>query len=207
MMVLTVVVAALGMASELAEARDRGFSFRHFSGHAGPKLHLRDPGFKFHRGGFVGKGRAFKSQRFGHVGQHGFASKFGHAPEFKSRHFGHLRQRGLVLEFGDGDVMLRFSHVPFKHGRSGRGTIAASPSKIRAAFTRSVRACRGRKAAEVAGCKTAPRQKPSLESSSRWVFDTCQSCCAAGIPKTPPVLALALTPGQAFPGSELLVVI
>jgi hypothetical protein len=116
MMVLTVVVAALGMASELAEARDRGFSFRHFSGHAGPKLHLRDPGYKFHRGGFVGKGRAFKSQRFGHVGQHGFASKFGHAPEFKSRHFGHLRQRGLVLEFGDGDVMLRFSHVPFKHG-------------------------------------------------------------------------------------------
>jgi hypothetical protein len=115
-MVLTAVVAALGMASEPTEARDRGFGFRHFSGHAGPKLHLRHPGFKFHHGGFVGQGRAFKSRHFGHFGHRGFASKFGHAPHFKPRPFGHFRQRGLVLEFGDGDVMLRFSHVPFKHG-------------------------------------------------------------------------------------------
>ena len=38
MMVLAAVVAALARASQPAEARDRGFGFRHFSGHAVPKL-------------------------------------------------------------------------------------------------------------------------------------------------------------------------
>lgn len=90
--VLAAVVAALAMASQPGEARDRGFGFRHFSGHAGPKLHLRHHGLKFHHGGVFGK----------------------HRP-FKSRHFGHFGQRGLVLKFSDGDVVLRFGHVPFKH--------------------------------------------------------------------------------------------
>jgi hypothetical protein len=54
MLVLAAVVAALGMVSQPTEARDRGFGFRHFSGHAVSKLHLGNPGFKFHHGGFVG---------------------------------------------------------------------------------------------------------------------------------------------------------
>jgi len=115
MLVLAAVVAALGMVSQTVEARDRGFGFRHFSGHVGPKLHLRHQGFKFHHGGFVGKPRPFKSRHFGHFDHHGFAFKFGHTPHFKPRHFGHFGQGGLVLKFGDGDVVLRFGHVTFKH--------------------------------------------------------------------------------------------
>jgi hypothetical protein len=115
MMVLAAVVAALAMASQPTEARDRGFGFRHFSGHAVPKLHLRHHGVKFHHGGFVGKPRAFKSRHFGHFGHRGSAFKFGHAPRFKPRHFGHFAEGGLVLKFGDGDFVLRFGHVPFKH--------------------------------------------------------------------------------------------
>jgi hypothetical protein len=38
MMLLVAVVAALGMVSQPTEARDRGFGFRHFSGHAGSEL-------------------------------------------------------------------------------------------------------------------------------------------------------------------------
>jgi hypothetical protein len=110
--VLAAVVAALAMASQPAEARDRGFGFRHFSGHAGPKLHLRHHGLKFHHGGVIGKHHPFKSRHFGH---RGFSSKFGHVPPFKPRHFGHFSQHGLVLKFGDGDLVLRFGHVPFKH--------------------------------------------------------------------------------------------
>jgi hypothetical protein len=121
MMVLGTVVAALVMASQPTEARDRGFGFRQFSGHPVPKLHLRDPGFKFHHGGFVGKPRSFKSRHFGHLGHGGFAFRFGHAPHFKPRHFGHFRHPGLVLKFGDGDFVLRFGHVPhFKHRQFGR---------------------------------------------------------------------------------------
>jgi hypothetical protein len=116
MVVLAAVVAALAMASQPAEAGDRGFGFRHFPGHAGPKLHMRHPGFKFHHGGFVGKPREFKSRHFGHFGHRGFSSKFGHVPRFKPRHFGHFAEGGLVLKFGDGDFVLRFGHVmPFKH--------------------------------------------------------------------------------------------
>jgi hypothetical protein len=115
MVVLAAVVAALAMASQPAEARDRGFGFRHFSGHAAPKLHLRHHGFKFHHGGVFGKDGPFKSRHFGHFGHRGFSSKFGHFPRFKPRHFGHFGQGGLVLKFGDGDVVLRFGHVPFKH--------------------------------------------------------------------------------------------
>jgi hypothetical protein len=110
MVVLAAVVAALAMASQPAEARDRGFGFRHFSGHAAPKLHLRHHGFKFHHGGVFGKDGPFKSRHFGH---------FGHFPRLKPRHFGHFGQGGLVLKFGDGDVVLRFGHVPFKHRHFG----------------------------------------------------------------------------------------
>ena len=121
MMVLATVVAALGVVSEPTEARDRGFGFRHFSGHAGPKLHLHHPSFKFHHGGFVGEPRSFKSRHFGHFGHRGFAFRFGHAPQFKPRHFGQFRHPGLVLKFGDGDFVLRFGHVPhFKDRHFGR---------------------------------------------------------------------------------------
>jgi hypothetical protein len=45
------------------------------------------------------------------------------------------------------------------------------------------RACPAHRAAKVAGCTAAGRQKPSLNSSSRWASDTRQSFCAAGIPE------------------------
>jgi hypothetical protein len=96
MVVLAAVVAALAMASEPAEARDRGFGSRHFSAHSGPKLHLHHHGLKFHHGGVFGK----------------------HHP-FKSRHFGHFGRGGLVLKFSDRDFVLRFGHVPFKHRHFG----------------------------------------------------------------------------------------
>jgi hypothetical protein len=85
-MLLAAIVAALGMASQPTEARDRGFGFRHFSGHAGPKLQLRHHGLKFDHGGVFGKPRPFKSRHF------------GHAPHFKPRHFRHFGQGGLVLK-------------------------------------------------------------------------------------------------------------
>jgi hypothetical protein len=118
MVVLAAVVAALAMASQVTEARDRGFGFRHFSGHAGPKLHLRHHGLKFH-GGVFGKHGQFKSRQFGHFGHRRFSPKFGHVPRSKRRHLGHFGQGGLVLKFGDGDVMLRFGHVPFQHRHFG----------------------------------------------------------------------------------------
>ena len=118
--VLAAVVAALAMASQPAEARDRGFGSRHFSAQSGPKLHLRHHGLQFHHGGVLGKHRSFKSRHFGHFGHRGFSSKFGHVPRFKPRHFGHFGQGGLVLKFGDSDFVLRFHHVPhFKHRHFG----------------------------------------------------------------------------------------
>jgi hypothetical protein len=120
MMVLAAVVAALAMVSQPTEARDRGFGFRHFSGHAAPNLHLRHHGFKFHHGGSAGKPWAFRSRRFGHFDDPRFALKFGHAPHFQRRHFGHFRRPGLVLKFGAGDFVLRFGDVPhFKHRHFG----------------------------------------------------------------------------------------
>jgi hypothetical protein len=120
MILLAAVVAALAMASQPAEARERGFGFRHFSGHAGPKLHLRERGLKVHHGGVFGKHGPFKSRHFGHFGHRSFSSKFGHVPRFKPRNFGHFAQGGLVLKFGDGDFVLRFGHVPhFKHRHFG----------------------------------------------------------------------------------------
>ncbi len=143
MVVLAAVVAALAIASQPAEASDRGFGSRHFSEHAGPKLHLRHHGLKFHHGGVFGKHRPFKSRHFGHFAHrafpfkfkhvpqfrprhfghfahHGFPSKFGHVPQFKPRHLGHFGQRALVFKFSDGDVVLRFGHVPFRHRQFSR---------------------------------------------------------------------------------------
>jgi hypothetical protein len=103
---LAAIIAALGMASQPTDARDRGFSFRNFSGDAGPKLHLRHHGLKFHHGGVFGKPRPFRSRHFSDFGHSGFAFKFGRVPHFKPRHFGH---------FGQGDFVLRFGHMPLKH--------------------------------------------------------------------------------------------
>jgi hypothetical protein len=94
------ILVAVGMASRVAEARDRTFSFRHFSPHAGTGFHLPDHGLKFHHRGFFGKHRHFKRGPFGHFGHRGFVFKFGddegfvfefgHVPHFKPRHFGHF---------------------------------------------------------------------------------------------------------------------
>jgi hypothetical protein len=116
---LAAVVAASAMASQPAEARDRGFGSRHISAHSGPKLHLRHHGPQFHHGSVFGKHRPFKSRHFGHFGHRSFSSKFGHVPRFKPRNFGHFGQGGLVLKFGDGDFVLGFGHVPFKHRHFG----------------------------------------------------------------------------------------
>jgi hypothetical protein len=102
-MLLAAIVAALGTISQPAEAHDRGLSFRHFSGHAGPKLRLRDRGPMFHQG------------------------FFGKPQPFMRRHFSDFGNGGLVRRFGDGDAVLKFGHVlPFKprgfghgHGQSG----------------------------------------------------------------------------------------
>ena len=129
---LVAVVAALGMEPQPAEARDRGFGFRQFSGHAGPKLHLRQPGLKFHQGRFVGQPRAFKPRHFGHFDQGGLAARFGHAPPFKLRHFG---QGGFVLKFSNGDFVLKFARKPhfkghaFAHKRHHQGLFFGSPPR------------------------------------------------------------------------------
>ena len=121
---LVAVVAALGMEPQPAEARDRGSGFRQFSGHAGPKLHLRHHGLKFHHGRFVGTPRAFKSRHFGNFDHGGLAARFGDAPPFKLRHFG---QGGFVLKFSNGDFVLKFGRRPhfkghaFSHKRHHQG--------------------------------------------------------------------------------------
>jgi hypothetical protein len=120
-MMLAAVVAASGMLSQPTEARDRIFGFRHFSGHAVPKLHLRHQGFKFHHtmASFELLGRSSRGISGGSTTVP-FAFRFGHARHFKPRHFGHFRHPGLVLKFGDGDLVLRFGHFPhFKHRHFG----------------------------------------------------------------------------------------
>ena len=110
---LVAVVAMLGMEAPPAEARDRGFGFRQFSAHPGPKLQLRHHNLKFHHGRFVGTPRAFKSRPFGHFDHGGLAARFGHAPPFKLRHFG---QGGFVLKFSNGDFVLKFGRRPHFKG-------------------------------------------------------------------------------------------
>ena len=113
-MLLAAFVAALGVASQVTEARDRTFWFHHFPPNAGAKLLLRHHGLKFHHGGFFGKPRHFGP--FGHRGfvlkfkDGSFAFEFGHIPHFKPRHFGRF---GHKDGFGDHrGFALRFGHLP-----------------------------------------------------------------------------------------------
>jgi hypothetical protein len=128
-LVLAAILASLGMASQAAEARDRTFSFRHFSPHAGTGFLLPHYGFKFHHRGLFGKHRHFKPWPFGHFGNRGFVFKFGdhegflfefgHIPHFKPRHFSRFGQKG---GFGDHrGFAFRFGHIPhFKPQQFGR---------------------------------------------------------------------------------------
>jgi hypothetical protein len=111
---LAAIVAALGSASQPAEADDRGFGsfvFRHFSGHASPRLQLRHNGLDFHHGGFFGKPLPFKPRPFGHFDHRDFVFRFGYVPHSEPRHFGRFDRGGPVLKFGNGDFMLKFGHM------------------------------------------------------------------------------------------------
>jgi hypothetical protein len=118
-LVLAAILAALGLGSQAAEARDRAFSFHHFSPHAGAGFHRPHHGLKFHHHGF-GKHRHFKPWPFGHFGHRGFVFKFsdhegfvfefGHVPHFKPRHFGHFDHKG---RFSDRrGFAFKFGHIP-----------------------------------------------------------------------------------------------
>jgi hypothetical protein len=150
MMVLGTVVAALAMVSHATEARDRSFGFGQFSGHAGPKLQLRDPGFKFHHGGFVGKPQSFKLRHFGHFGQRsssatamscsgstmcrssivssatgtiiaGCSSGLNSRPGFRSWH-----DRGFAFE-DRRELRVRRRSMPGSHGGGGGGLHGGAP--------------------------------------------------------------------------------
>jgi hypothetical protein len=101
--VLAAMLAVLGMASQAADAGNRGAGFRHISPHVGAKLH----GFKLHRPGFFGKRSIVK---------------FGESRLFKPRHFSRFGRSGFVFKFSDGTFAFRFGHVPhfkpnpFRHG-------------------------------------------------------------------------------------------
>jgi hypothetical protein len=96
--VLAAMLAVLGMASQGADAGNRGAGFRHISPHVGAKLH----GFKLHRPGVFGKRSIVR---------------FGKPRHFKPRHFSRFGHSGLVFKFSDGTFALRFGHVPhFKPG-------------------------------------------------------------------------------------------
>jgi len=101
--VLAAMLAVLGMASQAAEAGNRGAGFRHVSPHVGAKLH----GFKLHRPGVFGKRSVLD---------------FGKPRHFKPRHFSRFGRSGLVFKFSDGAFALRFGHVPhFKPHPFGHG--------------------------------------------------------------------------------------
>ena len=101
--VLAAMLAVLGMASQAADAGNRGTGFRHISPHVGAKLH----GFKLHRPGFFGKRSIVK---------------FGESRLFKPRHFSRFGRSGFVFKFSDGTFAFRFGHVPhFKPHPFGHG--------------------------------------------------------------------------------------
>jgi hypothetical protein len=101
--VLAAMLAVLAMASQGAEAGNRGVGFRHISPHVGAKLH----GFKLHRPGVFGKRSIVR---------------FGNPRLFKPRHFSRFGHSGLVFKFSDGTFALRFGHVPhFKPHPFGHG--------------------------------------------------------------------------------------
>jgi hypothetical protein len=119
MVVLGAVVAALAIASQPAEAGDRGFGSRHFSGRAGPKLHLRQHGLKVHYGGVFGKHGSFKSRHFGHFGHPSFSSKFGHV-HGSSREISGTSARAVWCSSSAMAISCSgFGHVPFKHRHFG----------------------------------------------------------------------------------------
>ena len=91
--VLAAMLAVLGMASQAADAGNRGAGLRHVSPHVGAKLH----GFKLHRPGSFGKRSIVK---------------FGKPRLFKPRHFSRFGHSGLVFKFSDGTFAVRFGHIP-----------------------------------------------------------------------------------------------
>jgi len=149
-MLLAAIVAALGMAPQSAEARDRGFSLRHFSGARWPEAAPATPWPQVPPRRLLWEASAFQAAALRSLRPQGFAFKFGYVPHFKPRRFGHFGQGRLVLKFGDGDFVLKFGHMPhFKHhhfghrhrdhrlasdsvshGTSVRGTTAALPSRL-----------------------------------------------------------------------------
>jgi hypothetical protein len=114
--VLAAMLAVLGMASQAADAGNRGAGFRHVSPHVGAKVH----GFKLHRPGF-GKRSIVKLHRPGFFGKRSII-KFGKPRLVKPRHFSRFGRSGLVFKFSDGTFALRFGHVPrFKPHPFGHG--------------------------------------------------------------------------------------
>jgi hypothetical protein len=115
--VLAAMLAVLGMASQAADAGNRGAGFRHISPHVGAKLH----GFKLHHRGFLGKHSIVKLHRPGFFGKRSIV-KFGKPRLFKPRHFSRFGRSGFVFKFSDGSFAFRFGHVPhfkpnpFRHG-------------------------------------------------------------------------------------------
>jgi hypothetical protein len=91
--VLAAMLAVLAMASQGAEAGNRGVGFRHISPHVGAKLH----GFKLHHPGVFGKRGIVR---------------LGKPRLFKPRHFSRFGHSGLVFKFSDGTFAFRFGDVP-----------------------------------------------------------------------------------------------
>jgi hypothetical protein len=116
---LTAMLAVLGMASQAADAGNRGVGVRHLSPHVGAKIH----GFKLHRPGVFGKRSAFKAGKRSvfKAGKHS-AFKVGKGRLFKPRSFSRFSRSRLVFKFSDGAFALRFGHVPrFKPRPFGHG--------------------------------------------------------------------------------------
>jgi hypothetical protein len=111
-MLLTAIVAALGMVPQPSEADDGGFASRPFPGHFGPTLQLPQHGRDFHGGSFFAKPGPFEPQHFGRFDHMYFVFEFGHVRQFEPRRFGHFGQGGLVLKLGNGDFVLGFAPVP-----------------------------------------------------------------------------------------------
>jgi hypothetical protein len=117
--VLAAMLAVLGMASQAADAGNRGVGVRHLSPHVGAKIH----DFKLHRPGVFGKRNVFQAGKRS-VFKSGKRSAFkvGKRRLFEPRSFSRFGRSGLVLKFSDGALALRFGHVPrfkphpFEHG-------------------------------------------------------------------------------------------
>jgi hypothetical protein len=173
-MLLAAIVAALGTISQPAEAHDRGLSFRHFSGHAGPKLRLRDRGPMSHQG-FFGKPQPFMRRHFSDS-----ATEVSCAGSVT----GTLCSNSVMcfrssLAASDMDTAKAASSLgSIARGKRGGGTTAALFSKTRlwGISGTSAIASRVPRPARVAGCTARRRQKLSSDGSSRWVFGMCQSC-------------------------------